>query len=71
MGSALEVTAEAACFHCGLPLPQRNAYTVSIGGVARSMCCAGCTAVAQIIEAGGLTDYYRTRSALPRTPSAT
>jgi len=71
MGSALEVTAEAACFHCGLPLPQRNAYTVSIGGIARSMCCAGCTAVAQIIEAGGLTDYYRTRSALPRTPSAT
>jgi Cu2+-exporting ATPase len=35
------------------------------------MCCAGCAAVAQVIEAGGLTDYYRTRSVLPGTPSAT
>src|SRR3954451_1865865 len=71
MGRALEVAAEAACFHCGLPVLKRNGYTVAVGGVPRPMCCAGCAAVAQIIEAGGLTNYYRTRSALPGTPSVT
>jgi Cu2+-exporting ATPase len=68
--TALRTAAEATCFHCGLPVPRRAAYTVSIAGTARSMCCAGCAAVAQVIEAGGLTDYYRTRSALPGTPRA-
>jgi Cu2+-exporting ATPase len=67
----LELNADSACFHCGLPLPRHNGYTVSIAGIARPMCCAGCAAVAQTIEAGGLTDYYRTRSALPDTPVAT
>ena len=34
------------------------------------MCCAGCQAVAQSIEAAGLTDYYRHRSAPAAGPDA-
>lgn len=64
------VAADAACFHCGLPLPDERAYAVAIDGVARLMCCAGCAAVAQLISSGGMTDYYRTRSALPDAPAA-
>ena len=34
----------------------------------RAMCCLGCQAVAQAIVANGLTDYYRSRDALPESP---
>ncbi len=34
------------------------------------MCCAGCQAVAQSIQAAGLTDYYRHRSAPAAGPDA-
>lgn len=56
------------CFHCGLPLPATGTLTVSIEGVERDMCCPGCAAVAQAIAAGGLTHYYRYRSAPARRP---
>src|SRR5262245_24665258 len=70
MDAALDHTCEAVCFHCGLPLPPRVRYRVTIAGVARPMCCAGCAAVAQTIADGGLASYYDARTALPETPRA-
>jgi Cu2+-exporting ATPase len=57
----------AACFHCGDPVPERGRWQVLLEGELRPLCCAGCEAVAQTIIDAGLTDYYRTRSALPRS----
>ncbi|MDR0528342.1 MAG: cadmium-translocating P-type ATPase [Zoogloeaceae bacterium] len=57
-----------ACYHCGLPVPADSAFSVVIGGAARTMCCAGCEAVAAAIVEYGLTDYYARRDALPESP---
>jgi hypothetical protein len=56
-----------ACYHCGLPIPADEVFSVEIGGVKREMCCHGCSAVAQAIVDNGLADYYRhrCRSRLP------
>jgi len=63
-------TTAAACFHCGLPLPKRGTYPVTIDGQPYAMCCPGCQAVAQAIVDGGLTSFYRHREALSRRPDA-
>ena len=52
-----------SCFHCGQPVPAGSHYRVEIDGQVRDMCCPGCQAVAQAIVDGGLTDYYRHRTA--------
>jgi P-type Cu2+ transporter len=54
---------EEGCFHCGLPVPPGAAYTLTVEGRPRPMCCPGCQAVAQAIVAAGLGDYYRFRTA--------
>ncbi len=56
-----------SCYHCGLPVPAEAAFHVSILGASRQLCCHGCQAVAEAINAGGLEDYYRYRTELPRT----
>ncbi len=53
------------CYHCGLPIPAETHFYVTIDGVPRRMCCAGCEAVAQAIVEAGLSDYYRHRDAMP------
>ncbi|GAA5184014.1 heavy metal translocating P-type ATPase [Niveibacterium umoris] len=55
------------CYHCGLPIAPGAVFQVTIAGVARPMCCAGCEAVAQAIVEGGLTEYYRHRDAMPES----
>ena len=65
-GAVLEpapADAGAGCFHCGLPVGPRP-YPVTVDGVGRHTCCAGCQAVAQTIVDGGLSAYYRNRSAM-------
>lgn len=57
-----------ACYHCGLPVPAAADHPVTVAGLPRPMCCAGCQAVAQAIVANGLDDYYRHRDALPESP---
>ena len=52
-----------SCFHCGQPVPAGSHYQVEIDGHSQPMCCPGCQAVAQAIVDGGLTDYYRHRTA--------
>ncbi len=50
-----------ACYHCGEPVPSRAAYSVTVGGRSRSVCCPGCQAVAALIADAGLVDFYRYR----------
>ncbi len=57
------------CFHCGLPVPPTSHYRTTIDGQFRSLCCAGCQAVAEAIVAGGLTDFYRHRTAPSQNPT--
>ena len=59
-----------ACFHCGQPVPAPGRWLTSIADQPREMCCAGCQAVASSIEAAGLGDYYRHRSAPASGPDA-
>jgi len=44
-------------------VPSGASYSVQIDGQPRPMCCRGCQAVAQAIVDGGLTDFYRYRTA--------
>ena len=54
---------QASCFHCGLPLPERQAPPVlAVDGVERAFCCHGCQAVCKAIVDAGLDDYYRHRT---------
>lgn len=66
---------QAACFHCGLPVPAGSRYEVEIENTQRPMCCPGCQAVAAAIVDYGLTDFYRYRTensltAQPLVPQA-
>lgn len=56
---------DAACFHCGQPVPAGSEWVAEVSGELRAMCCAGCQAVCQAIVANGLVDYYRHRQAMP------
>jgi Cu2+-exporting ATPase len=50
-----------ACFHCGLPVPERVELTLAVFGTEQAFCCAGCRAVCKAIVDNGLEDYYRHR----------
>jgi len=63
MTRAQPVIDAPACYHCGLPVPAGSRFVAVIDGAQRSMCCAGCQAVAEAIAGEGLTSYYRSRSA--------
>tara|TARA_B100000446_G_scaffold61006_3_gene57453 strand:+ start:6398 stop:8839 length:2442 start_codon:yes stop_codon:yes gene_type:complete len=51
-----------SCFHCGLDVPARSDYRLSIDGSDRSFCCPGCQAVAGAIVDGGLEHFYQFRT---------
>ena len=59
----------AACFHCGGPIPADAELTVSVRGTAKRVCCAGCRAVATLIETQGLAQFYEFRSAPNSKPA--
>ena len=63
LSSSAKQVDSTTCFHCGLPVPPNINLTVDIDGAARPMCCHGCAAVAQAIVHGGLSDYYKYRTA--------
>ena len=57
------------CFHCGDALTAEPVLAM-VESAARPCCCTGCAAVAESIDAAGLADYYRLRSApAPRAES--
>ena len=60
-----------ACYHCGESLQTGRQFDVVLGGITRSMCCPGCSAVAQLIEAGGLASFYQHRTAYNERPKDT
>ena len=49
---------EVWCAHCGLPVPAGRVELKS----ARQFCCDGCSSVYAVLNAAGLTDYYRHQS---------
>ncbi|VAX13151.1 Type cbb3 cytochrome oxidase biogenesis protein CcoI; Copper-translocating P-type ATPase [hydrothermal vent metagenome] len=53
------------CFHCGLPLSQRNNFTAQLDGQQRQFCCFACESVCKAIFAAGLEGFYQ------RTPEGT
>ena len=57
------------CFHCGLPVPDGLNIEVEVLGLPRPMCCAGCAAVAETLQAQGLAHYYSHRESLPLVPA--
>jgi Cu2+-exporting ATPase len=62
MNGAETASGDRACFHCGLPVPAGSRYAAVIDGARRSMCCAGCQAVAETIAGQGLSAFYRSRT---------
>jgi Cu2+-exporting ATPase len=46
-----------------LPVPAGSAFCAVLDGHERTMCCAGCSAVAQAISQNGLSSYYASRTA--------
>ncbi len=63
VATAFAEPAAADCFHCGLPVPPGSDFSVDIDAAPRPMCCRGCEAVAQAIVDGGMSDYYKYRTA--------
>ena len=56
---------DAGCFHCGDPLPPGDDIVARVGGKAEPVCCHGCRAVAEFIDANGLASFYAHRDAPP------
>ncbi|MBK7948961.1 MAG: heavy metal translocating P-type ATPase [Deltaproteobacteria bacterium] len=54
-----------ACFHCGLEVPEGEPLFAQVLGERRAMCCIGCRAAAEMLEAQGLSDWYRHRASPP------
>jgi len=59
----MRAEAAGACWHCGEALPPGNAVLAVVAAVPHPVCCPGCRAAAEWIDALGLSDYYRLRSA--------
>ena len=60
---------DQACFHCGEPVPAGTNLFVTLNEEQRPVCCAGCQAVAQLIQGAGLGRYYQFRQELGRQAS--
>ena len=50
------------CFHCGERNPRGSPWRLDVDGSVATFCCAGCLAVAQTIDAAGLTAFYQRRA---------
>lgn len=56
------------CYHCGEQVPSGSRFDIDIGGESRPMCCPGCRAVAGLIAANGLENFYQQRTAYNDRP---
>ena len=56
------------CYHCGEPVPPHIHLEIEIAGEQRPMCCPGCRAVAGMIAANGLDNFYQQRTAYSERP---
>jgi len=57
-----------ACYHCGEQVPAGVSLSIDIGAEPRPMCCPGCRAVAGLIAANGLDNFYQQRTAFSERP---
>lgn len=58
------------CFHCDEAVPAGSDYALEADGEIRHFCCAGCRAVAELIDSAGLARFYDFRSAPARKATA-
>lgn len=65
----MKQSSNSLCYHCESPIGEGVDIVAQINGQAVPMCCHGCKAVAEAIVAGGLSDFYRHRTAGAVTPS--
>ncbi len=49
------------CYHCGLPIAPPVQFTVATRDGIEPVCCPGCKAVVETINASGLQNFYRYR----------
>ena len=56
-----------SCFHCGLPVSDDSAESMTVLGEPRRFCCHGCQAVCKTIVEAGLENYYRDREGVSDT----
>ena len=61
-------TTSGHCYHCGESIPNGLNISLTIESQARSFCCHGCSAVAQMITENGMEGFYKHRSQLSITP---
>ena len=55
------MAAPDTCYHCALPIPADCDYKVDVSGAPQPVCCPGCKAVAELVLAAGLENYYELR----------
>lgn len=48
-----------SCFHCGLPVDDKNRVTQTIKELPQEFCCHGCSSVCEIIYESGLEGFYQ------------
>ncbi|MCP3869316.1 MAG: heavy metal translocating P-type ATPase [Gammaproteobacteria bacterium] len=62
-------TAPEPCFHCSLPVNDRNRVAADVDGSQRAFCCTGCRSVCEAIYHAGLEGFYqRTPEGKPLGP---
>lgn len=56
--TSTQSVALASCYHCGLPVEERGAFSAHVAGEQREFCCHGCRTVCETIYASGLQSFY-------------
>ncbi len=57
------------CYHCGAPVPAQSPPTATVAGQSQTLCSEACARTAALIEARGLTEFYRFRDGPTGTAS--
>jgi len=60
----------AACFHCNEAIPEGAALIARVAAQSLEVCCIGCKAAAEWIDALGLGEYYRLRDVPAERPAS-
>jgi len=58
---------EDKCFHCNLPIVEKQPPRLEVEAQSRVFCCHGCKAVCEVIVSSGNVDYYKHRQGSART----
>ncbi len=58
---------DSKCFHCNLPIVEKQPPVLEVEGQQCSFCCHGCKAVCDAIVLSGNADYYKHREGSART----